>query len=222
MCRGMPIPVDYAVRGWAETGFRFQGRSRTITTAIVLHATAAENPPATVYHNLANHAAYTTRGDETSKIPQPLSIHFVVDKDGIVYQMADTELRASHCAAHGLNNLSIGIEFINRMTTTVPARGVERELVAEAIHHRRMRYYELLPAQIRTGVRLTRTLCNLYGLPYRVPLEAGEPMLYALPEAKLRTYTGILGHAHAEENKVDPGLGILRAIADAARAASST
>lgn len=212
MCRDMAIPVDYAVRPWRETGFHFTGRNRRLTTSVVLHATASENPPAAVFHNLGAHKNKLGQ-------PEPLSVHFCVDKDGVVYQMADTELRASHCAAHGLNSLSIGIEFVNRMTALdLPSRGTKRDRVTESIHHRRVTYYELTLAQLRVGVRLTRTLCNLYGLPYRVPLdEAGEPTLYALPESRLRVYTGILGHAHAEENKVDPGLGILRAIQEAGR-----
>ncbi len=217
MCRGMAVPVDYAVRGWRETGFRFEGRHRSITTACVLHWTGGEGPPAQVYNTLLTHKNKLGQ-------PEPLSIHFVVDKDGIVYQMADTELRAAHCVAHGMNSLSIGIEFINRGSgTELPSRGVPRDLVTESIHGRRIKYYEMTLAQLRTGVKLTRTLCNLYGLPLRVPRdEAGEPTLYALPESRLRTYTGVLGHAHAEAGKLDPGLGILRAIDEAGRLPPAT
>lgn len=222
-CRDMYIPADFASRDWRETGFRFDGRRRTLTTAVVCHWTGGEGPPGAVYNTLLNHKSIVTAPDgQIIERAEPLSIHFVVDKDGIVYQMADTELRASHCAAHGLNSLSIGIEFINRGSALdVPARGAQRELVTEVIHDRKTKYWEMTVAQLRAGVKLTRTLCNLYGLPYRVPTDAaGEPVLYALPDSKMRVYTGVLGHAHAERKKLDPGLGILRAIHEAAHSAA--
>ncbi len=211
VCRGMQVDVDFPVRTYLETGWQFHGRSRATTNIIVNHWTAAENPPSMVYTNMLNHAVFDASG---GRDPQPLSVHFVVDKDGIVFQMADTELRAAHCKAHGLNSTSIGIEFIGRGTAVdVPSRGVERPLVTESLQGRKTRYYELTPAQVRVGVKLNRELCRLYGLPLRVPLDkGGQPHLYALPEASIRSYTGCIAHGHAEAKKNDCGLALLRAI----------
>ncbi len=212
ICRGMKVDVDFPVRTYLETGWQFHGRSRVTCQVVVNHWTAAENPPSMVYTNMLNHAVFVD-GDRN---PQPLSVHFVVDKDGIVFQMADTELRAAHCKAHGLNSSSIGIEFIGRGTgLDLPSRGVERELVTESIQGRKTRYYELTLAQVRVGVKLNRELCRLYGLPLRVPVDKeGKPHLYALPDAAMRTFTGCIGHGHAEARKTDCGLALLRAIHD--------
>ncbi len=210
ICRGLAVDVDFPVRGYVETGWRFHGRPRVRTAVIVNHWTAAENPPAAVYTNMLNHAVY----EDERKVSQPLSVHFVVDKDGVVFQMADTEMRAAHCKAGGLNAASIGIEFIGRGTSVdLPSRGVERPLVTESLQGRRIRYYELTPAQVKVGVKLNRELCRLYGLPLRVPLDkAGQPHLYALSEDVLRTYTGCIAHGHAEARKNDCGLALLRAL----------
>lgn len=214
VCRGMHVPVDFPVRGYSETGFRFHGRSRSITSHVVNHWTGAENPPATVYHNMLN--AKNAYG-----APEPLSVHFVVDWAGIVYQMADTELRGAHCRAAGLNGLSVGIEFVGRGTALdVPSRNVARDLVEETLHGRRVKYYELTDAQVRSGVKLNRTLCNLYGLPFRVPLDVEHrPHLSVMSEQAMRSFTGCVAHGHAEPKKVDCGLKLLRAIHEASLAA---
>lgn len=210
VCRGMDIPVDFPVRGFAETGFRFVGRHRAITSVIVNHWTGAENPPGVVYNSLSTHK-------NAFNAPEPLSIHFVVDWAGIVYQMADTELRGAHCRAQGLNGLSIGIEFIGRGSALdAPSRNVVRDLVEETLHGRRVKYYELTDAQTRTGVKLNRTLCNLYGLPFRVPVDAdGRPHLSLLSDSQMRAFTGCVAHGHAEAKKIDCGLKLLRAIHEA-------
>lgn len=213
-CRGMYVPVDFPVRGWRETGFHFHGRSRAITNVVVNHWTGAENPPAAVYHNMSSHK-------NAFNAPEPLSVHFVVDWAGIVYQMADTELRGAHCRAHGLNATSIGIEFIGRGNALHnPSRSVVRNLVKETLHGQAVEYYELTEAQIRAGVKLNRMLCSLYGLPFRVPIDASsEPHLSLLSDNAIRSFTGCVAHGHAEAKKVDCGLGLLRAIHAASKAA---
>lgn len=211
VCRGMKVDVDFAVRGWAETGLRFEGRNRVLCSVVVNHTTGAENPPAAVHHSMSTRR--NANGD-----PEPLSVHFLVDKDGIVYQMADTELRASHCKAHGLNAVSIGIEYICRHTAIdVPSRGTQRTIAVDRIHGRPVRYYELTLAQMRAGLQLNRMLCSLYGLPFAVPLDAsGQVISTEMSDLRLRSFRGCIGHLHAEQKKTDPGLGLLRAIRDAA------
>lgn len=200
VCRGLPIDVDFPVRTWAEHHLQWTGRHRTVTFVVVNHWTAAENPPAAVFANMTQ---------------KKLSVHFIVDQGGVVYQTADTELRCAH--AGDMNAASIGIEFINRGSgTTTPNRGHARKLVTETIHGKRVRYFEFTEPQLRAAVKLNRALCGLYGLPLRVPLDdAGQPLARELVPHELAKYSGCLGHLHLESTKMDPGLGLLRALRDA-------
>lgn len=203
ICRDLPIDVDFPVRTWDEHGHHFRGRHRTLTLQVVNHTTGSENPPATVFHTLSE---------------RDLSVHFVVDAGGVVYQMADTELRASHCPE--INVTSIGIEFVCRHSAIkLPARGIVRRLTKAVIHDAIVPHYELTDAQVRTGVKLNRALCNLYGLPFKVPLAmTGDVYPREMNDKLLKNFAGCVGHFHAQRQKTDPGLGILRAIRDAGKA----
>jgi hypothetical protein len=200
VCRGLPIDVDFAVRGWADHGMQWSGRHRTLTAFIVNHWTGAENPPASVYANMKQ---------------KGLSVHFIVDAAGVVYQMADTELRAAH--AGDVNATSIGIEYVNRGNAiTNPNRGTPRKIVTATLQGKPARYCEMSEAQMRVGVKLNRLLCNLYGMELRVPLEAdGTLILRELSSKELARFTGSIGHLHVEPFKLDPGEGLLRALRDA-------
>lgn len=214
-CRDMYIPADFATRDWKETGFRFEGRRRTRTQYCALHWTGGESPPGTVFTALETHAVYKDVQGETKKVPEPLSIHFVVDQTGVVYQMADTELVCMHAASPGgfVNAHSIGIEFISRGSDlTKPSKGWTRPRVVEVIHGVKVPYDEMLPAQVRAGVQLVETLCKLYRLPMVVPeLPDGTVRLSRHPA--IEGFRGVIGHLHVPgTTKTDPGAGLLRAI----------
>ncbi len=217
--RGQRVDIGLRVMTFDETGFEFVGRPRTHTRAILCHMTGAENPPAAVYNNMSRHAVYGKR--------QPLSVHFVVDQKGVIYQMADAEMRGAHAIGKGgersANGWSIGIEFIGRGADwkKVPARGFHRPRATEVLHGVETTYEELFPAQIHAGVRLCEALCRLYNLPLRVPEDAhGGVFLRELGDDAYDTFRGVLGHLHVEPGKVDPGAGILRAVQARGRAAS--
>lgn len=76
-----------------------------IPNAIVLHATVGEAAPSLNW--LANPQSY-------------VSVHYLIDRDGTVYQMVDESKRAWHAGSSfydnlsDWNNFSIGIEMVNR------------------------------------------------------------------------------------------------------------
>jgi hypothetical protein len=207
----MPVRVPFEVIGYDESNLEFTGRMRVSTRQIVAHWTGAENAPSAMYFNMLNR---TVNGKRT-----PLSIHFCVDQQGQIYQMADTETRCVH--AGRANEASIGIEFIGRGNATLnPAKGIRRERVVETIHGQRVKYDELLPAQIESGVKLIEALCGLYALPLRVPetLE-GRVRADTLSDEQFGLFKGVIGHLHVEDGKVDCGLALLRAVQTRGRAA---
>lgn len=206
ICRGMPVEVGFTVKTWMDTGWRFPTvRARTITRAVCAHWTASENPPGTMFRNMSK------KLDAFGKA-SPLSVHFCVNQNGAVYQMADTEARCVH--AGDANAYSIGIEFIGRGSDMkVSSKGIDRELVTERIHGGKVTYYELLPAQVEAGVRLIEALCSLYALPMVVPEdELGDVRLEELDLRTLSTFRGVIGHMHVHANKSDCGARLLRAV----------
>lgn len=205
ICDGRKVQTPFNVVGWARSGYEFRGRNRTVTKVVVNHATGAENPPSAVYKTLLTHATY-------GKL-QPLSIHFVVDRYGEVYQMADTAIRCVH--AQDANAISIGIEFICRLSDfhKVPDKGVKRERVKARIHGVEVEYDELTPEQIEAGVLLNEFLCGLYALPMVVPENPdGSVYLDQLSDQASQRFVGCTAHLHWHPEKYDAGAGILRAI----------
>lgn len=209
-CRGAQMPTPFPVRTWDDHGLRWTGRSRLRTSVILNHWTAAENPPIQVFENMSAHKGRDGK-------PEPLSVHFVVDPFGTIFQFADTELRAAHCARperNSANGWSIGIEYQCRgHDTKVPTRGVTRHKTVARIHGRLISYAELTERQLYVGTLLNQFLSDLYGLPFTVPVdETGAIVQDCLPERELMLYRGSACHFHFEPNKPDCGVGILKAI----------
>jgi hypothetical protein len=208
---GTRVPVGFRVRTFQETGYVFPSRMRATTRMVILHGTGAENPPSQVYENLLRHKSALGQ-------IQPLSIHFVIDQKGVIYQMADVESRCAHCAGiykdFSPNAVSIGIELIGRLTDfrKVPDKGVVRMRMRERIHGVEMDVDEMLPAQCDAAAMLCETLCALYKLPLRVPeSKDGAVSLEMMSEKDASSWTGCAGHLHFA-GKPDPCRLTLRAI----------
>jgi hypothetical protein len=194
---GKSVYCSANVRTWHETGLWFMGlKPREQTQMVVLHWTAAENPPTAVHRNMSAGG---------------LSVHFVIDQAGTVFQMAD----ANACCAHakGVNDRSVGIEIINRGDAVgVPDKGVQRDTVIETIHGRQVKYAAFKSAQVVAVVALVQALCEAYGLPLRVPTERGDVVAGALPKAQLASFRGVIGHLHTKSSKRDCGVRLLRLV----------
>lgn len=208
--RGRLMKTPFPVRTFLDHGMRFGGRFRSHTSVIVSHWTGGEGPPHVLYQTLKNHV----RKDEDGKVHhEPLSVHFCVDPEGKVYQFADTELRCSHTGTEA-NDFSIGIEFIGRGSDfKVPAKGAPRRRLSQTVHGRQVVFDSLTDAQIKVGVQLNETLCDLYALPLQVPLNsAGRIQNTELPALVATRYKGCVEHLHLTMRKVDCCLVMMSAI----------
>lgn len=189
------------VRTWHETGLLFSSVKprHEATGLIVLHWTGSENAPPSVHRNLSE---------------EGLSVHFVIDQFGVVWQMADANALCAH--ATGVNVRSVGIEMINRGNDRkVPTRGVERVTVTERIHNQPVVYAGFTLEQQVAAIALVQTLCGVYRLPMAVPMQAGKVRATRLDAEQLRTFRGVIGHLHAqsgERTKCDPGLRMLELV----------
>lgn len=166
-------------------------RKRTVPIQMgVMHWTAAENPAVRVHETLTN------RG---------LSIHFILDRDGVIYQCADPGLVVCSHAGRGVNDLSWGVEIVNyggvAKGRQPPARGADRERYECVIHGHSRLCADFYPAQYAAIWELFDTVHGALGIPKGV--YAGESTLVRWPQ--LKKFRGVIGHFHAALKKTDPG-----------------
>jgi hypothetical protein len=197
LVRGQPIACEAPVRTWHETGLKFPATKRRAETRVCLaHWTGAENPPDRVHANM---------------MARRLSVHFVIDAAGVVWQMLDADVFGAHC--QGANAYSVGMEIINRGNgLTLPDRGVVRPILRERIHGVWTRYAGFTKAQVASCLALCESLCRAYGLPMAVPTRAGEVLATTMTAAEAKRFRGCAGHMHFERGKVDCGVALLEAI----------
>lgn len=170
-----------------------------------------------------------------------LSVHFLLDIDGTIYQTLDVKERAWHATSS--NDRSVGIEIANmgayaqtektpflrwygfdadgKVRITVPVElgdgGVRTPnfvgypsrpgLIAGQINGRDVRQYDFTEAQYTSLIKLTAALNG--ALPKIIldyPRDAtGKLLTQQLPDPELHAFTGVLGHYHVQDDKVDPG-----------------
>lgn len=194
---GRLVRLAAPVLTWQQTGLLFTRASkpRPRTDLIVVHWTGSENRPEDVHHNM------TRRG---------VSVHFVLEPRGVVYQMCDADRIAAH--AEGVNARAVGIEVVCRGDDEeVPEKGVVRAMYTERIHGRPCVYAGFTSAQELSLVVLVTALCTVFDVPVRVPVGPdGDVLPRVLSKAELAGFRGVVGHLHLSAMKRDPGIRALQ------------
>jgi N-acetyl-anhydromuramyl-L-alanine amidase AmpD len=127
--------ADYSRRHYHQHTWKL-----TAPKAIVLHHTAGATwEPA--WWTFANNSAYESIPGKPEK--PGVSAHFIVDKDGTIYQCVPLSVRARH--AIGMNWSSIGIEFVQEGRSGKDGHWMDRQILART-------------AQANAGLRLVRYL----------------------------------------------------------------
>jgi N-acetylmuramoyl-L-alanine amidase len=127
--------ADYSRRHYHQHTWKL-----TNPKAIVLHHTAGATwQPA--WWTFADNGAYESIPGKPEK--PGVSAHFIVDKDGTIYQCVPLSVRARH--AIGMNWSSIGIEFVQEGKSGKDGHWMDRQILAR-------------PAQASAGLRLVRYL----------------------------------------------------------------
>ncbi len=170
-----------------------------------------------------------------------LSIHFLLDLDGTIYQTLDVQERAWH--ATKANDRSIGIEIANigaypvsqssrldawyatgsdgRVRVVLPgwmgdggvrtpafvARPARNEAISGSIHGEMLKQYDFTPEQYASLAKLTMALSRvLPAIQIDAPRDkTGRVLTRALTDEEWQQFSGVLGHYHIQENKIDPG-----------------
>ncbi len=109
---------------------------------VVLHFTAGGN-----WKSTWNYFANDAPDPEFHELPGPAA-HFIIDKDGTIYQLVGTSLRSRH--TYGLNHVAIGIEFVQEAGSS--SSWADKQILARK-------------AQVTAGLRLVRWLQKKYSIP---------------------------------------------------------
>lgn len=170
-----------------------------------------------------------------------LSVQFMLDIDGTIYQTLDLKERAWHATIS--NSRSIGVEIANigaypaknkdrlddwytkdadgmiqlRPSRTIGHLGLRPhpfhghpdrpDLIVGKIQGQELYQYDYTPEQYESLIKLTATLCRVFPkLKCDYPKDAqGMLIPHKLTEKQWQEFSGVLGHYHVQENKVDPG-----------------
>jgi hypothetical protein len=168
---------------------RSLSRLRTVVRQIVVHLDGCRDA------QMCYNVLHNERG---------LSVHFMVDNDGTIYQGLDLVDCAFH--AGGVNEISIGIELQNRGDAArYPNYYPEgRGTVTCRIHGVQFLSYDFTEAQYEAMTRLSRLLTRIFDrVALRSPQRGGEPVWTTI--TGLRSWVGFLGHYHVDREKWDPG-----------------
>jgi N-acetylmuramoyl-L-alanine amidase len=143
-----------------------------------------------------------------------LSVHFMIDVDGTIYQTLDVKERAWH--ATKANNRSIGVEMANLGAFPPDQANVLQlwhmnhpwaQAVVGQVQGKMLRMYDFSPQQYESLIKLTAALCKtLPQIRCDYPRdENGRLITHVLSDQEFQNYHGILGHYHIQIEKVDPG-----------------
>ena len=143
-----------------------------------------------------------------------ISVHFIIDNDGTIYQNLDLGLMGFQAA--GFNPWSVGVELCNRgdakkypgyYETDRGTRGKKRTVSTCKVNESIYLAYDYNEEQVQALEELARAL--RYALP-NIPIEypqekPGVQSWKTLPLHQAEAFSGYMGHFHQTARKWDPG-----------------
>lgn len=140
-----------------------------------------------------------------------LSVHFILDDDGTLYQTLDVREKAWH--GGGCNKTSVGIEIDSRASVTKCPNAYDqahqkkyrvgpRKIIVDNIHGVNIRGYDYSDGQYNALIKLGKVLCDQLDIPKDFPRSNGKIIKGIIKD--FSKYKGIMCHYNITENKIDP------------------
>jgi hypothetical protein len=138
-----------------------------------------------------------------------VSVHFLIDNDGTIYQTLDMQHGAWH--AGNVNRKSVGVEISNayypKYQDWYKRNGYgERALVKDAVVHgsKLEPFMDFYPIQIEALKALWEAIHNATDIPYKTLLDAaGDTSKKYEQSAAYGSFSGFISHYHVSKNKID-------------------
>ena len=140
-----------------------------------------------------------------------ISVHFMIDNDGTIYQSVDMQHGAWHAGSSRANRASVGVEITNayypKYQDTYIKRGHgERPMVEGAwVHGSQLDpFLDFYPIQIEALKALWKAIHAATGIPYEAPLsQFGKTSTRYEQDVPYGKFSGFVSHYHVSKRKID-------------------
>ena len=139
-----------------------------------------------------------------------LSVHFLIDNDGTIYQLCDINHMCYH-AGSKVNKSSIGVEIANAYYPKYQAwykkNGFgERPIISEeTVHGKKLEDFTgFYPVQLKALQALWKSIHEGVGLPLQCPVDSeGNTLKKVDPRCARGSFKGFISHYHITTKKID-------------------
>ena len=139
-----------------------------------------------------------------------ISVHFLLDADGTIYQTMDMQHEAWHAGARLPNKWSVGVEINNAYYVKYAKHYTKRGLGLRPIDSDatvRGRTLEphlgFYPVQLEALKALWVAISAALGIPLECPMRGDEMDTYTNTDVQQGKFSGIVHHYHLSERKID-------------------
>ena len=140
-----------------------------------------------------------------------LSVHFMIDNDGTIYQLMDTQHAAWHAGNRKVNNMSVGVEISNayypKYQKVYEMKGFgKRPIWVNDVEHAKEKGDEFLgfyDVQLDALKALTEALHLGHGIKLQVPTDENGMVKTMYKKAANGNFEGVVNHYHLTTRKID-------------------
>lgn len=140
-----------------------------------------------------------------------ISVHFLIDNDGTIYQTMDMQHGAWHAGTSRVNRASVGVEITNAYYPKYQDWYIrnghgERPLVEGAwVHNNELDpFLGFYPVQIEAAKALWKAVESATSVEFQTPLsQFGKTSTKYVQDVVYGKYQGIVSHYHCSKRKID-------------------
>lgn len=140
-----------------------------------------------------------------------VSVHFLIDNDGTIYQTMDLQHGAWHAGSSRANRASAGVEITNAYYPKYQAWYVkngfgERPLIENAwVHGNKLEpFLGFYPEQMEALKALWVAIHTATGIPYEAPInQFGKTSTRYVQDVPYGKFSGFVNHYHVSKSKID-------------------
>ena len=140
-----------------------------------------------------------------------ISVHFLIDNDGTIYQTMDLQHGAWHAGSERANRASVGVEISNayypKYQSWYKRNGFgERPIIDDAwVHGNKLEpFTDFYPEQIEAAKALWQAIHHATGIPYETPLsQFDKTSTKYVQDVLYGNFSGFVSHYHVSKKKID-------------------
>lgn len=140
-----------------------------------------------------------------------ISVHFLIDNDGTIYQTLDMQHGAWHAGSERANRASVGVEITNAYYPkyqewyTKNGFGIRPLVEGAWVHHDKLDpFLGFYPKQIEALKALWKAINKATGIPLETPLnQFGKTSSQYEQDVAYGKFSGFVSHYHVSKRKID-------------------